>query len=294
MSKAALLIYNPRAGTGQVAQKLNDIVCALTKEGMRLEVFPTNGSGSAHEKIMSLDSDYEAIIASGGDGTMNEVVAGVVERGLDVAVGYIPAGSTNDFAASLDLPSNMLSSAQLILNKNERRIDVGLMNDRPFIYVAAFGAFTKVAYATDQTLKNIFGHAAYILSGIGSIAEIRPYHLELEIDGKGVGGNYILGMITNSVSVGGIKNITGKHVALEDGLFEVTLVREPKGIVEVQEIVAALLTGREDSYMLDIFKASDIKIKCEEEVPWTLDGEFGGNTGDVHIKILNKALRIYT
>ena len=290
--KPILLIYNPRAGTGAIGQKLTEIFTTFTKAGYRLEVHPTTCRGDAKECAGKAGDQYAMIIAAGGDGTMNEVVSGVAESGADLPLGYLPVGSTNDFAASLGLPSDPVRAAEMILTGGEHRIDVGLMNGRTFNYVAAFGAFTKVSYATDQNLKNVFGHAAYILSGIKEVADIRPYRMRITRDGVTKEAGYLLGMITNSVSVGGFRTITGKDVALSDGLFEVTLIREPRSLSDLQEIILVLLGLKETSALVETGKAGEIICECSEEIPWTLDGEYGGDAKKVTIRNRSRALRM--
>ncbi len=290
--KPVLLIYNPRAGTGTIGSKLTDIFRIFTGAGYRVEVHPTSGRGDAKERAAAAGDAYAMIIAAGGDGTMNEVVSGILESGADVPAGYLPVGSTNDFAASLGLPSDPVKAAEMIVQGREHRIDVGFMNGRSFDYVAAFGAFTKVSYATDQNLKTIFGHAAYILSGISSLADIRPYRMRITMDGRTREANYLLGMITNSISVGGFKTITGQDVELEDGLFEVTLIREPKSLLDLQEIISVLLGIKESGDLVETGKTAEIIFECDEEIPWTLDGEYGGDANKVTIINRNRILRI--
>ncbi len=292
MSKRILFIYNPRSGKGSIGQKLTAIIDIFNLAGYRVEIYPTKKQGDAARVAQMAGPSFEMLVCAGGDGTLNEVVSGMMERRHKIPVGYIPVGSTNDFAASLHLPQDPLKAAKAAVEGQVRRIDTGLFNERHFIYVAAFGAFTKVAYDTDQTLKNIFGHAAYILNGVASLAEIRAWPMTVRTGDRITKGRYIYGMITNSISVGGIRNITGRDIALCDGLFEVTLIREPKGLADLQATAAALIAGNTDSPMLEVFKADEIEIEAEEPLSWTLDGEYGGSPKKALIRNLHKSLKM--
>ena len=299
MKEKMLFIFNPRSGKGTYTQRLSDILMTLNNGGYRVEAFPTQKRGDAAERALNTEEDISVVAAAGGDGTLNEVISGLYAGGHDVPVGYIPVGSTNDFAASLELPQDPVKAAEEIVKRNLRRVDLGLFNDVPFTYVAAFGAFTNVAYETDQTLKNIFGHAAYILSGVKAIGDIKAYPMTVSVrpqeDGENIvsKGNYIYGMITNSISVGGFKNITGKYVALSDGLFEVTLIREPKDIIELQAIISVLLGSSASTPLVETYKTSHIEFESEVSLPWTLDGEYGGVHRNVRIDNLKKSLAIF-
>lgn len=298
MKEKLLFIFNPRSGTGTYTSKLTDIFATLSNGGYRVEVFPTQKHGDATSRAMCAEEDIALIVAAGGDGTLNEVISGMHAAGLRLPVGYIPVGSTNDFAASLELPGDPVKAAELIVKRNMRGIDLGLFNDNIFVYVAAFGAFTNVAYETDQALKNIFGHAAYILSGVKAIGEIKAYSMKVNVFDDAAGedivseGSFIYGMITNSISVGGFRNITGKYVALSDGLFEVTLIRKPKDILDLQAIITRLLGGSAPTPLVETYKTSCISFVTGNPIPWTLDGEFGGSHRDVTVRNLEKALQI--
>ena len=298
MKDKLLFIFNPRAGKGTYTSRLVDVLGTLSNGGYRVEAFPTQKHGDAVARAMNAEDDITMIAAAGGDGTLNEVINGLHAAGRRLPVGYIPVGSTNDFAASLELPGDPVKAAELIVKRNTRGIDLGLFNDSIFVYVAAFGAFTNVAYETDQTLKNIFGHAAYILSGVKAIGEIKAYPMKVTVFDDAAGeetvseGNFIYGMITNSISVGGFRNITGKYVALSDGLFEVTLIREPKDILGLQAIISTLLGSNTSTPLVETYKTSYISFSTDAPIPWTLDGEFGGSHQDVSIRNLKKALQI--
>ena len=298
MKDKLLFIFNPRAGKGTYTSRLSDIITTLTNGGFRVEAYPTQKHGDAAERAMRAEEDITMVAAAGGDGTLNEVINGLYAGRHKLPIGYIPVGSTNDFAASLELPGDPVKAAEMIVRRSTRGIDLGLFNDNLFSYVAAFGAFTNVAYETDQTLKNIFGHAAYILSGVKAIGEIKAYPMQVRVLDDASGeeilseGRFIYGMITNSISVGGFRNITGKYVALSDGLFEVTLIREPKDILDLQAIITTLLGSNASSPLVKTFKSSHITFTMDEPIPWTLDGEFGGSHQNVEIKNLREVMQI--
>ena len=293
MSKQRLLfIYNPHSGVGKVKTQLSDILEVMVQADYEVTVHPTQAAGDATQVAIEQAGDYDLVVCCGGDGTLDETVAGLMQGDIRVPLGYIPAGSTNDFAASLQLPKNMKKAAEVAVSGHDFPCDVGLFEDKYFIYVAAFGLFTEVSYQTSQELKNMIGHAAYILEGVKSIGNHPSYRMRVEYEDGCIEDDFIYGMITNSLSVGGIKGMTGDNVALNDGLFEVMLVRKPKNIVERNEIVAALTKLRPESDLIYTFKTKELQISPYQAIPWTLDGEFGGDRTQIHLKNLHRALTI--
>ncbi len=292
-SKRTLFVYNPRAGKGAVTKKLHDIVDAFVKAGYPVTVYPTQEQGDACRLVENREAGlYDLIVCSGGDGTLREVVNGLIKSGVSTTVGYIPAGSTNDFARSLGLSDDVAEATEIITRGKEFLCDAGNFNGENFVYVAAFGLFTDVSYATNQQWKNIFGHVAYILEGVKSLSSIQSYEVQIECDEGTMKGNYIYGMVTNSLSVGGFKNITGKDVFFDDGKFEVILIRRPATFAELNDIVISLLRQSFDAVCIQSFKTSYLKIKSRDEVNWTLDGEFGGTFTNVEIQNVQKAFPI--
>ncbi len=291
-SQRLLFIYNPHSGVGKVKTQLSDILETMVQAGYEVTVHPTQAAGDAAQVAAEHAGDYDLVVCCGGDGTLDETVSGLMKGNIHVPLGYIPAGSTNDFAASLQLPKNMRKAAEVAVGGKDFPCDVGLFEDQYFIYVAAFGLFTEVSYQTSQELKNMIGHAAYILEGVKSIGNHPSYRMRVEYEGGCIEDDFIYGMITNSLSVGGIKGMTGDNVALNDGLFEVMLVKTPKNIVERNEIVAALTKLRPESDMIYTFKTKELQISPYQVIPWTLDGEFGGDRTQIHLKNLHRALTI--
>lgn len=293
MDKKLFFVYNPRAGKGLLKTKLADIMDIFVKAGYETIVYPTQAKGDGYKRVMEYESQVDAVVCSGGDGTLDEVVSALMACKSQTPVGYIPAGSTNDFANSLFIPKDMLKAAQAVSQGDIYRCDVGRFNDDSFVYIAAFGLFTDVAYETNQDLKNILGHVAYVLEGVKRLLEIKSYHCEIQAEDRSLEGDFIYGMITNSRSVGGFKHLTGKNVDMNDGLFEVTLIRKPKNPLEMNEIITSLLMAEDRSDMIHSFKASQLAIKSREEIPWTLDGEYGGTHRQVEIENLKEAMGIF-
>ena len=293
MEKKLFFVFNPKAGKGKIKTALMDIVDIFNKGGYEVVIRATQYPKDAYEMTRKYADKVDLVVCSGGDGTLDEVVAGLVETGSKVPVGYIPAGSTNDFAGSLFIPKNMVAAAEMIMEENVYRCDIGKFNKQTFTYIAAFGLFTDVAYETDQDLKNILGHLAYLLEGVKRLFDIQSYHMKVTTEDEIIEDDFMYGMITNSRSVGGFKNLTGKNVDMNDGLFEVTLITTPKNPMDMQEIIAGLMSGKDNSDLIYTFKTSRIRIQSDEAVAWTLDGEYGGDHKEVEIRNLHRALNLY-
>lgn len=295
MKNKLLFIYNPRAGKAQIKNYLLDIIDVFAKAGYEVTVYPTQCAGDATRIVVECSEGFDLIVCSGGDGTLDEVVSGVQISEKKLPIGYIPAGSTNDFARSLDIPFNMVEAAKIAVNDNKAAIDIGLFNDKNFVYVAAFGVFTDVTYQTEQDLKNALGHVAYVLEGMKSLQTVRTYHMKFESPGNDtpiVEDEFILGMVTNSLSVGGFPYLTDPETELDDGVFEVLLIKNPQNLFEFNGVIASLLNRDFSSPLIVNFKASKLNVTCDEPVAWTLDGEFGGQLESVKISNLNKAIEI--
>lgn len=292
MDKKMLFIYNPRAGKAQIRSNLLDIIDTFVKAGYEVTAYPTQASGDAVKAVKGRRAGYDIVVCSGGDGTLDEVVTGMMQCGEKLPIGYVPAGSTNDFANSLKIPKSMIKAADVVVNGKNFACDIGAFNDDSFIYVAAFGIFTNVSYETKQDIKNVLGHAAYLLEGVRALPSVRAYPLKITCDDRVVEGEFLYGMITNSYSVGGFKGITGKNVLLNDGLFEVTLIRRPSNPLELNNIILAMVDKRVKSEHIYSMTASKIIVEAEEPLAWTLDGEFGGDHRRVVIENREKALEI--
>ena len=289
--KRMLFIYNPRAGKGAVRSQLSHILEELASYDYQIVVCPTREAQDAARIVEKEGRGYDLLVCSGGDGTLDEVVTGMQRGGFSRPLGYIPAGSTNDFANILGLPKNMRAAARNVAEGVEYLCDLGKMNQDYFVYVAAFGAFTDVSYKTSQDWKNMLGHLAYILEGVKSLSTLKSWKMRFESAQLSGSGEFLYGMITNSNSVGGFKGITGKDVTLNDGMFEVTLILMPDNFIEWPGIINALLTGEKNRFIIS-FKTSRVEFCSEEPVSWTRDGEYGGTHQRALIENIPRALPI--
>lgn len=292
--KKMLFVYNPNAGKGLLKAKLSDVLDIFVKAGYEVTVYPTQSYKDAYHKIVHMDDGYDIVACSGGDGTLDEVVTGMMKRDKKdrIPIGYIPTGTTNDFASSLHISRDILEAADTIVHGESFACDVGEFNKDIFVYVAAFGLFTDVPYQTDQKLKSALGHAAYVLEGAKRLTSIPSYRIRVTSGDRVIEDDFMIGMISNSKSVAGFRSIMGKEVKFNDGEFEVTLIKKPKNVVELNEIITSLLVESFDTKHMYTFKSGDILLESEEEIPWTLDGEYGGQHDKVHIVNKKKALQI--
>lgn len=291
--KKMLFVYNPYAGKGMIKNKIADIIDIFTQNDYLVTAYPTQHALDGYDKVCAADGMYDMIVCSGGDGTFNEIISAVMcHREKKPEIGYIPAGTTNDFAATLKIPKNIVKAARSIASGRAFTCDIGKMNGKYFTYVAAFGLFTDVSYTTSQKMKNIFGHQAYVLESIKSLANIKAYNLTVKCGDQIMKGCYIYGMVANSKSIGGFKGLAGKDVELDDGLFEVALVKKPENAIDLQQIVAGVINGNHDNDMIERFKTDHIIIECEESVAWTIDGENADEHQRVEITVKRKAFDI--
>ena len=293
-----LFIYNPHAGTGKIKNKLSDIIDIFTKAGFSVTAYPTQATHDAANVLNSLaqrcgDGLCDLIVCCGGDGTLDEVVGGLMKQGLKIPLGYIPAGTTNDFAKNLEIPSDMLKAAEQICQRRPFVCDIGHFNEKNFVYIAAFGLFTDVSYETNQDVKNMIGHTAYLLEGIRRLPDLKASRMRIVSDNIDMEDEFLFGMVTNSVSVGGFKRITGERIKLDDGLFEVTLIRKPKNPFEQGNLLTNLMTRKFNADCMHWFKASRLDISAPDAVAWTLDGEFGGLHNTVTIENIPRAVEFY-
>lgn len=292
MKQRLLFIFNLRSGKGKIKENLAEIVDIMVKAGWEVTAYTTQCQGDAVEKARLEAGEYDRIVCSGGDGTLDEVVTGMMKAKSRVPIGYIPAGSTNDFGNSLGIDKDMRKAAQIAASGRMFPCDIGRFNDDFFVYVAAFGLFTDVSYQTSQDMKNVLGHAAYILEGAKQLWDIPSVRMQVEYDGNVLYDEFIYGMITNSNSVGGFDGLISGDVILNDGGFEVTLIKTPKNPMELSEVLACLTNIRKESDMLYTFQTSSIKFTSSESVSWTLDGEYGGDHQTVLIEDCPRALEI--
>ncbi len=292
MGQKMLFVYNPRAGKAQIRSNLLDIIDIFTKAGYEVTAYPTQATGDAVKAVKERHSGYDIVACCGGDGTLDEVVNGMMQCEEKLPVGYIPAGSTNDFACNLKIPKNMIKAADVVVDGINYACDIGRFNQESFIYVAAFGLFTDVSYGTKQDVKNVLGHAAYLLEGVKRLPSVRAYPLKIMCNGDVIEGEFLYGMVTNSYSVGGFRGITGQDILLNDGLFEVTLIRRPPNPLELNNIILALVDKRVKSEYIHTYKTSELIVESGQPLSWALDGEFGGEHYRAVITNEQQALQI--
>lgn len=290
--KNLLFIVNPSAGKKHIKSKLFEIVDLFVKAEYNVRVYPTQAKEDATRIVAEEGWLYDLIVCAGGDGTLDEVVTGCMDCGCDTPIGYIPCGTTNDFARSLGIPKDPIRAARRIVKYSPRPIDVGSFNGDYFIYVAAFGAFTDVTYTTPQGYKNYLGHAAYVLEGIKSVPNLTSYHLKVEYDDNVIEDDFFIGMITNSLTVGGFANPNSKITEFDDGMYEALLVKYPTNPIDLQATVTAYLMGEFNPEYMYQFKAKKIVIESPEAIMWTLDGEFGGNVTYAKVENLKRAVSV--
>ena len=278
-----LLIINPVAGRNQAQADLFKMVRVFAEHDCEVTVYPTRGPQDCTRKVLADAGRFDLVVCCGGDGTLNEMVSGMMQREDPVPMGYIPLGSTNDFAASLHLPSHVEEAALRCVEGTAFHMDVGSLNDRYFNYIAAFGAFTEASYATPQQIKNALGHLAYILEGIKSLGRLQPIHVRITADGETFEEDYLFGAVTNTVSLGGVLRLDPSRVLLDDGMYELLLVKNPQNPTEAQAMLSALMLQNYDAPLVRMLRASDILFESNHEISWTIDGEFGGSFSTTHI-----------
>lgn len=296
-SKRILMIMNPKSGTMQASKMLSDIIQTYSDDGYSTTVLMTQARNDARRFAHDYSDEFETIVVSGGDGTLNEVIDGLIRSGNDCNIGYIPSGSTNDFAASVGLPKGVLESAEQVVHGEPRTLDIGSFNGRYFTYIASFGAFTSTSYKVPQNLKNVLGHTAYILQGIRDVVGIRPIHARIVADEgtpneKICEGDYLFGAICNSTSVAGILKLDHFDIDMNDGLMEVLMVKSPDSVVALNETIRSMIDGKLESKDIEFFSAKNIRVEIDESVPWTLDGEYEPGAGTIDINTIRSAFKL--
>ncbi len=290
MMKKVLLIINPAAGKKRACKQLADIIGVFNRADYDTRVYITAERGDATKAVLEYGKMVDLIVCCGGDGTFNETITGMVRAALEIPMGYIPAGSANDFAKTLSLSSNLVKCAKQIVAGEQKVFDIGQFDDRFFSYVASFGAFTSVSYDTPQNVKNMLGHLAYLLEGIKALSQIKGEHLKLVLDGEELEDNYIFGAVCNSTSLGGVLTLKPSLVDISDGVFEVLLVREPKNLIELGDCVVSLTKQTYDSPLITLKKAKVVEVYPDKEMNWSLDGEKAQGTDKIHIENLHKRI----
>lgn len=291
--KNILLVINPNAGQMKSRAFLFKIANTLSHYGMLPTVYITKGKGDAKKFVTENAHKYDSVVCCGGDGTLNETVNGILANGKGIPMGYIPAGSTNDFASSLGISSNPDISSKSIVTGAVRSIDVGLFNNsKYFTYVASFGAFTKASYNTPQHMKNALGHAAYILEGAKMISEIKPFSLKCTCDDQVFEGNFLFGAIVNSTSIGGMKLFDDLGVKFDDGLFELLLVRFPENIIQTKETLDDFILKNYGTKNIILHRGKNFNLEFSRPIDFSLDGEYGSEHVSTNITVKNKAIKL--
>lgn len=291
VQKNVLLIINPTAGKMKSKVGMFDIVDQFCKDGYFVSVQTTAYRGHATEIVKAHGAEFDLIVCCGGDGTLNEVVSGIMCFEKKPNIGYIPAGSTNDFANSMDLNVNISKATQSIIKGQPKNLDVGLFEGKHyFTYIASFGAFTSSSYSTPQNVKNVLGHLAYVLEGIKDLAKIQTYRISITTNGTTIEDEYIFGAVTNSTSVGGIVKLGTDIVDMNDGLFEVILIKRPKNASDLSKLVTAITASNMDNEMITFLKTSKIVFGMSEDIPWTLDGEFKKGAEQVVVENIHNGI----
>jgi YegS/Rv2252/BmrU family lipid kinase len=290
--KKMLFIMNPYSGMRKANRYLTDIISLFNRADYEVNIRMTTGQGDAARFAEGYSAGVDLVVCCGGDGTLNETITGMIHAGSKAPIGYIPAGSTNDFATSLQLSADPLKAAQAILDGNAFRYDIGLFGQRHFCYVASFGAFTKTSYATPQSIKNALGHTAYVLSGIQELSQLRNTHMRVELDDTVIEDDFLFGAISNSTSVGGVLTLDPKQVDLQDGKFELLLIRTPRNLTELSECIQALQSQKYNCSAITFRSTSHLRVSSNEAVTWTLDGEREDVTGPVEVHNLHHAVSL--
>ncbi len=285
-SKKILLIINPIAGKLTTKASRFQMAELFRNNGYQVDLQTTKAKGHATELVLEHGLNNDMVVCCGGDGTLNEVISGIMQLGVKLPVGYIPAGTTNDFATSLNLSKRIEKAAQDIINGQERTLDIGCFNGRRYFnYIASFGAFTGSSYSTPQSYKNIIGHLAYILEGVKDIPNIHPQHVKVEVNNEIYEDDYIFGAVSNSTSIGGIVKLDGSTVDLNDGLLELILVKSPKTAMDLHKIILFLSKKDYNNEMITFLKTQEATFYMDEPTSWTVDGEYepGGMIAKINI-----------
>lgn len=291
--KKILLIVNPCSGKAKMRTELLNVVDIFSRSGSDVTVYPTKERGDATLKVETLSNvDYDIIVVCGGDGTLNEVITGLTRAKLDIKLGYIPSGTLNEWSSGLGISRSIDRAARDILTGKEVLLDIGKFGDRYFSYTASFGAFTSASYTAPQDIKNVLGQAAYFFEGIKSLGNIKPVHLKIVSEEREIEGNFLFGAVSNSLSVGGIVKFDRNIVKLNDGLFEILLIRSPDNILKLQPLIDGILRQKFDCEGMEFFHTREITVIGGDGLSWTLDGEYAPGTENVKISNINNAVRL--
>ena len=291
--KNLLLIVNPCSGKAKMGSALLSVVKIFSEADYEVTVYPTKERADATRKVETVKSgQYDLIVACGGDGTLNEVITGLMQTGIKQTLGYIPSGTLNEWSSGLGIARNIADAAKDITVGHEITIDVGQFGDKYFSYTASFGAFTSASYSAPQDIKNVLGQAAYFFEGIKSLGNIKPMHLKFICDEKEIEGDFLFGAVSNSMSVGGIVKFDDSVVKLNDGYFEVLLIKNPDNILKLQPLIDGILRKELDREGMEFFHTKSITVIGGEEISWTLDGEYAEGKNEIKIENIHNAITL--
>ncbi|MBO5891116.1 MAG: YegS/Rv2252/BmrU family lipid kinase [Oscillospiraceae bacterium] len=290
--KKMLFIVNPCAGKRRIKKYLIKILDIFNRADYEVVTFITARQGDCAQIARERAGQVDLMVCAGGDGTFNEMITGILDSGVQVSVGYIPCGSTNDFAKSLQLSTNILKAAKAIVDGSAYPFDVGRFGNRYFSYVASFGAFTRASYATPQSMKNALGHTAYVLEGIKELSQLKKIHIRFDTEDQQIEGDYIFGAVSNSTSVGGVLTLDPEQVDMSDGLFELLLIRKPENLRELRDCIRALRKRKYNCSVITFVTTANLKITADPEMVWTLDGEREDGHAEVLVENLHHAIRL--
>ncbi len=285
------MVVNPKSGLGKIKTELFRVVDILTRAGYRVCVHITSKKGDATDTVAALSGEYSTIVVCGGDGTLNEVITGVMQNENKYKIGYIPSGTLNEWSQGLKISRSIVKAARDVVNGRAVELDIGKFGDKYFSYTASFGAFTKASYSAPQNVKNVIGQLAYLLEGIKQIGTIKPIHLKITSDNEVYEGDYLFGAVSNSMSVGGIIKFDKAGVALNDGVFEVILIENPDNITDLNEIIDAIVTRKFNRKCIKQFKTKNLIVESKGKLDWTLDGEHAGSDRQIEIENIHKAIK---
>lgn len=292
LKRKLLLAVNPRAGKSAMKNKLLPVIERFTQGGYEVTVFTTQRAGQLPDYIRENAERFDLVVCSGGDGTLSETMNGLMRCQNPPRLGYIPAGTTNDFANSLGLSKNPLEAANDIMEGVSIPVDVGQFSEEYFSYVAAFGAFTEVTYETPQKTKSLLGHAAYVLEGAKRLPGLKPYHIRLEYEGGVIEDDILVGIVGSSDYVAGMPMGKMVDASMTDGLLDVILIKNPGSLAELQGILNGFLAGEFNEKYVYCLKSSHMTVTADRPVSWSVDGEYGGTRSQVEISNHKQALRV--
>lgn len=292
-NKRLLLIVNPKSGREKMRGQLLRVTEILTRGGYEVTVYPTKERGDGTVRAAQIkQNEYDRVVVCGGDGTLNEVITGLMNSGVKCTLGYIPSGTLNEWSSGLHIARDIPTAAKDIINGEMVELDIGKFDDKYFSYTASFGAFTEASYSAPQDIKNVLGQAAYFFEGIKSLGNIKPIHLKFTADDREVEGDFLFGAISNSMSVGGIVKFNETTVKLNDGIFEVVLIKNPSSITEFQSILEGILRQDLDRKGIEFFHTKAITVSGGSDVSWTLDGEYAAGKDEIKIENIHSAIRL--